>query len=180
MLDKVEKIKRVSSRQTPSTDSYFMGRLIIEAACCKDPEYQHAVLIVDSKDRAIAFGTNYIPTDYQRTVANWIPKERQRSLIVAEEVAVDRAVRLVSPTDVNPFISATMYLTGPPSLRGVRRCVQVGIKTLIYGPQKPEFFDESEWEEAKLLAKDYNVVLKPFDGNLNWLRDRIKKLGELF
>src|SRR5688500_9215745 len=101
----VKERKKVLPRLTPPVDAYFMGRLLIESACCKDPDIQHAALLVDSKDRPIAFGTNYIPRDYNNQSVNWDLEERMRTMISAEEAVIARALRQAS----DPFLAATLY-----------------------------------------------------------------------
>ena len=172
--------KKVSPRQSPPADSYFMGRLLIESAICKDPYVQHAALIVDGRDRQLGFGVNHVAKELYTVAADWDENNPLRVMTCAEDVAIARARHYLAQVQYDAFVSTTMYVTGPPSLGAMRSCIFAGIKTIIYGAMKSPYFNELQWDETQKLAKAHTVSLKAFDGNLNWVRDRLKRFDHLF
>lgn len=168
----VDNSKKVLPRIVPAADSYHMGMLFMYAAACRDPLEQRAARIVDTTGLVLGEGVNHMPQkDHMAT--NW--KER-RLLVLAEEMAVDRAItRRQMSYDL---AGATIYLTGPLSVRGYRRIFSSGIKSIIYGPQVAPDYDEEEFKDVATMAKEHYVTLKAFEGNVNWLRDRLLRLEE--
>jgi len=174
-----KKKPKVLPKLTPPKESYIMGRLFIEAAVCKDPDVQHAAFVVNNvTDEVIGFGVNYIPTDYQHKNPSWEHGNKVIRMVFAEEAALDRALK--RSDHAASFANCHMYVTGPPSLRAVRSCLRIGLKAIIYANQIPNFFDEKDWKAAQSLATEYSLGLRKFDGNLHWLRDRIKRIQHLF
>lgn len=174
--------KKTLAKITPSKEDYFMGVLIIESSMCRDPYGQQAALIVDGKNRQVSMGVNHIPTDNHLKKLGWDDESRYMSMVTAVESAIDRALKLylVGSTYSDPFSSHDIYVTGKPTLRCVRRCLSLGLKNIIYGPVVPLHFDERDWEYAKKLADAGGITMKKYNGNLNWLRDKIESLSDLF
>ena len=156
-------------------DSYFMGKLLIESACCRDPEVQKAALIIQ-KGWPLAFGVNYIVREYIGTACSW--SERDYALYSAEEMALDEALKHMGGQGT--MMSCTMYLTNPPTAASLIRCLKHDLKKIIYVTINEAAVDLQDWAKALAFAKEKHVEVKQFEGNLNWMRDRIKKFSHLF
>ncbi len=176
--------KKLQPKITPPRDEYFIGVILVEAVMCKDPVAQKAALIVDHKDRRVGFGVSFIPKDFTTPKGyGWDERSRELALVHAEEAAIDTALKRYIPAGqvhLEVFDRHTMYVTGPPSLRGVRRSIANGLKEIIYGPLMPQYFDDVEWEETEELAKAYGAKLISCEGNFGWVRDRVASLSHLF
>ncbi len=177
-------MRKLQPKIIPPRDAYFMGKILVEAVMCRDPVEPKAALIIDHKDRRVGFGLNFIPKDYNVTKGyGWDEQSRELALVHAEEAAIDTALKRYVPgsyTHLDVFDRHTMYVTGPPSLRGVRRAISNGLKDIIYGPLMPQYFDDVEWKETQELAKALGVKLTLCEGNMGWVRDRVLSLSHLF
>jgi deoxycytidylate deaminase len=163
-------------RQLPSAESYYMGMLYIGSAACKDPETQHAAILVDNDNVPLTpiMNSSLLKPAYNKS-QDWSKKEIQ--LITAEELVVghiENANNKVYPHNV------VLYCSGRPSFLGVRRCAQAGLKKIVYGKMNPELFSFADWEKSKLLANEYEIKMHEFMGNVNWIRDRIQMFNHLF
>ena len=176
--------RKIQGKLTPPKDDYFMGKLLMDAAICRDPNIQQAALIIDSKERFVTFGVNHYPSmDYNLDKFTWSLSHRELAMVTAEEAAIYSALKRYSTpgsAHVEPFTSHDMYTTGPPTLRAIRCCAANALKTIIYGPMVPEYFDEKDWVDAQVVAKAYQISIKRFTGNLGWIRDRINTFSHLF
>jgi len=176
------KERKTQAKITPPKEEYFMGLLFVFASMCKDPYGQEAALIVDSKDRPVTFGVNFLaqPEGYQSKKLTWNIDDRQLGMTTAAEAALERALKLYSPGICEPFTSHIMYLTGPPCLRVVRESARNGMKTIIYGPLRSKLFNDADFAQAADLAERYKLTVRRFSGNLGWLRDRVWSLSDMF
>jgi len=179
------KERKVLPKITPPRDDFFMGFLMVASAMCKDPTGQQAAVIVDRKDRWIAFGVNFLSqsdTFQSKNKFGWEEPDRELVLVTAVEAAIHRGLKLYTPgsTSFEPFDNHTLYTTGPPMLRDVRLAQANGIKDIIYGPISSQYFDERDWHQAQEVARRYTMKLVEYKGNLHWLRDRVWSLSHLF
>lgn len=165
------------SRLVPNEESFFMGRLIVESAMCRDPEVQKMAMIVSSSGDVLSHGYNSIVKDYTNT-ATWA--DRDFALYQAEEQAIDRALRRFSPSDNTPLTTCTMYITNPPVHSALVRGVGLGLKKYIYVVMNERTIDAQDLARCQKICRERKIEVKVFDGNLNWLRDRIKKFDYLF
>ena len=175
--------RKLQSRITPPREEYFMGKLLVEAVLCRDNIETKAALILDHKDRQVGFGVTFIPKpDFVAKEFGSDERTRELCIVHAEEVAIDQVLKRYIPgnTVLEPFDRHTLFITGPPSLRGVRKAIANELRNIIYGPIMPQYFDDVEWEETKELAKAYAIKMTYCDGNLGWVRDRILSLSHLF
>jgi len=163
------------SKLVPTEESYFMGKLLIEAAACRDPGIQRAALIVDKKD-VISFGYSSILTEYPTSAGSWA--DRDYAMYSAEDMALDKAISC--RRERLDFISVQLFVLNPPTHHSLLRCLSLGIKTIIYMVINDQFIDQADWKKAQHLAKERRMTLKEFDGNLNWIRDRLLKYDYLF
>ena len=184
--DKGRESPRLQSKFTPPKDDFYMGLCFMFGAMCKDPAGQEAALLVDSNDRWMASGVNFIeqPDAYgvNKTKFGWELEDREAAMIHAVDAVLDRALKMyvVGASTLGPFHSHTLYTTGPITVAHVRRCNGNGLKDIIYGSLRSLFFDEANWHRAQKLADDYHMKLKAYSGNLNWVRDRAEGLAYLF
>lgn len=178
------KARKIQPKITPLRDDYFMGILLVASAACKDPNGQQTALLVDSKDRWISVGINFIPpagpTGHKKL--DWTPENRDVFMTSAIDSAMDRALKLYIPgsTISEPFVGHTLYSLAPPMLRDIRRMAANGLKEVYYGPLRPQYFNEDDLEQTKKAASEYNIKLNEYKGNLNWVRDRVWSLSHLF
>ena len=123
--------RKLQPKITPHRDEYFMGTILVEAVMCRDPIAQKAALIVDHKDRRVGFGINFIPKEFNTIKGyGWDERSRELALVHAEEAAIDTALKRYIPggqAHLEVFYRHTMYVNGPPSLRGVRRARYISL-----------------------------------------------------
>lgn len=177
--------RKIYPKICPPTHDYVMGVALVMASACKDPMGQQAALLTDSKDRIVAHGVNILASadGYGGTKKlEWDAEGREQGMVTAIETVLDRALKMYIPgaTTGEPFSLHNLYVTGPPLLRDIRRCASLGLKKIMYGPIQPIYFDENEWESTLALAKVFGLTLVAYEGNLNWLRDKVGSLSHLF
>jgi deoxycytidylate deaminase len=176
--------RKVQPKICPPTHDYIMGVAFVVAAACKDPTGQQAAIVVDQKDRIIAHGVNFLVCGdtYQSQKMEWDAAGRRTGMITAAEAALDRALKIYTPGAIacEPFIHHTLYMTGPPLLRDLRRCISLGLKKIIYGSNDPLYFDNNEWDDTLDLAVSQGATVELYKGNLNWLRDKVHSISHLF
>ena len=175
--------KKINPRITPPKEDVFMGLIYMTAVLSKDPVTQQCALLVDSKDRWVSYGVNYIPKpEHGQQGYKWDEEGREVAMVPADVAAIDRGNKLYVPgvSYTDAFTSHTLYITSPPSLAGVQSAMRNGLKKFIYGKEIPGYFSEAEWERTQLLAKNYRIELIAFKGNLGWVADRVMSLSNLF
>lgn len=166
----------IQSRQTPGIESYYIGLLYLAAANCRDPDVQHSALIADTNNIPLTpIVCNYLVKPYFSYQKDWSKRELQ--MMTAEEAVIDH----VSKLNGNIYFSGCkLYCSGKPSFVAVRRCSQVGLKNIFYGKLNSEQPNKEEWAKTKDLATEYEITMKPYVGNVNWIRDKIQSFDDLF
>jgi dCMP deaminase len=154
--------KRILPRPTPSKDDFYMGMAFWASAKSKDPNNQSGAFIISFDNTPLGWGYNGPPAKISDTAINWEQTEKADFISCAEENAIDFSY--------GPLENCIMYVTVKPCPKCILRIVKSGIKKVIYySSAKKQIADKTE-EIAKLGA----VQLIAFDGNLNWMRDRMK------
>ncbi len=164
-------------RYTPTDESsFYIGKLIFESMLCRDPEVQKTAMIVDSKGETyVGFNSIVKEHSHSPTTNQWHDKDF--ALITAEHKAIHKMLRSKS---IVAYEVMTMYLNNPPTHIGILNCSEVGIKKIVYVITNEKAIDYDDWELVKKFVKERKFDLKLFEGNLNWMRDRLQKFHYLF
>lgn len=163
--------KKELPRTVPTRDDYYMGLSFWIASKSKDPRTQVGAYIVGSNNEPLSFGYNGPPSKITDTSINWARPDKYPYIRHAEKNAIwyGRNKNLEA---------ATLYVTSRPCRRCMLDIVETGISKVIYF--EPKVVDESsltsdveDWTLSQEIGKLGSVTLNKFDGNLNWMRDRI-------
>ncbi len=170
--------KKIPPREVPEKDSYYLGLAFWIASKSKDPDTQVGSLIITEKNIPLGWGYNGPPRQIPDTSFSWARGEKDPYLEHAEENAVDFST-------VKDLTGSTLYCTHSPCPRCMRKIVKQGIKRVVYFVHKnldpnSSLSNKNLIEASKDIASKGGVTLVSFDGNLNWMRDRMlwmEKIG---
>ena len=162
--------KKVPPRIVPSRDDYYMGEAFWIAAKSKDPKTQIGSVIVSSNNVPLGTGYNGLPRDIDDNAIDWDRPAKYDYVIHSEINAINYSS--------GSLRGATIYVTGPSCKNCMLHIVNAGIKRVVYFQSKnmdvnSSLADNSGWEKTKEIAALGGVQLDLFQGNLNWMRDRI-------
>ena len=166
-------------RSVPSWDDYFMALCFIIATRSKDPSTQHGAVIVDNKHRVQGTGYNGVSSQIPDTDIDWNRPIKYPFIIHAEQNAIDHC-------HGHPDIlhESTIYVTGPPCSECTKRIVSKKLRKIVFGPQTSNMVNEDDWQATKDHCKLAHITLERYQGNLNWLRDRLSwmetNMSEIF
>lgn len=166
-------IKKVSPRETPDADDFYMGMAVWYASKSKDPHTQVGAVIISSDNRPLGFGYNGPPRQINDTSFSWSRPEKYKYIYHAEENAIDYATENLS--------GSTLYVSAFPCSRCMLKIVRNGIRKVIYFPfwKKDGSSLAATIADTEEVAKAGYVQLTEYKGNLNWMKDRIVVLDEL-
>lgn len=171
-------------RISPPKEDLFMGILMVASAACKDPIFQQSALLVDHKDCVVTIAHNTLmePDYLNGSKKAWTEYNREILLVTAVERAIQHSLKekALSNSTFGILDRHTIYTTGPITHRDVRAAYNTGLKKIIYGPITPKDFDQTDWEKTIDCAKVWGCHISPYKGNLNWVRDRIDSVSDLF
>lgn len=174
-MSKKEK-KKVPPRAVPSRDEYYMGEAFIIASKSKDPRTQVGCRIVSKNNDPLSTGYNGPPQNINDTAIDWDRPEKYPYIVHSEDNAIKRAKK-------KKLRGATVYVTAPPCKSCMLDIVDAKVARVVYFRPKTDsgslLANNEEWETTQNIAKLGGVRLDQFQGNLNWLRDRIESLKEL-
>ena len=177
IMSKKEK-KKVLPRVVPNRDDYYMGEAFIIASKAKDPRTQIGCRIVSANNDPISTGYNGPPKRINDNAIDWDRPAKYPYIIHAEDNAIKRAKK-----KGEGLVGATVYVTGPPCKACMLDIVEAEIARVVYFRPKADsgslLANNEEWETTQEIAKAGGVRLDRFQGNLNWLRDRMESLKEL-
>jgi len=167
--------KKVPPREVPPRDDFYMGMAFWAAAKSKDPKTQIGAIIVSSDNRPCGWGYNGPPQQFPDHAINWDRPDKYDYIEHAEENAIDH-----STFDLN---GATIYVTGKPCIRCMRKIVKFGLNRVVYFTIKASesssmFANEADLQKTEEIARLGQVQIVPYQGNLNWMRDRLKFMEE--
>jgi dCMP deaminase len=151
----------------------YMGLALWHASFSKDPTTQVGAVIVDSKrNKIIGTGYNGPPPEYNDQEVDWSRPEKYDDMVHAEDNAIEHRTRDIPETSV-------IYVTALPCNKSMFRIVNAGIKKVIYLTSKyydpkSSLNDKETLEATMRIARKGKIEVKGFNGNLNWMRDRIK------
>jgi dCMP deaminase len=161
---------KLGPRNVPSKDEKYMGLAFWLASFSKDPHTQMGCYIINDKNEPLGFGFNGPPRAFKDDDLDWSRPTKYAFMRHSEANAIQNKTGSIR--------GAIVYVTGKPCKSCMLELCSHGVREVIYYPYKSkdknsEFFSA---EDALVdeLAKLGNVSLRKFEGNLSWMRDRIK------
>jgi dCMP deaminase len=148
-----------------------MGLAFFHASFSKDPNTQVGAVIVNSNNEITGTGYNGPPKKIDDNSINWERPHKYPFIKHAEANAIDHS--LISTKD------CTLYVTGIPCQKCMLEIVDAEISKVVYFDMKNIVDSKSmlssnlEMQTTQEIAKIAGVLLVPFSGNLNWMKDRI-------
>jgi len=163
-------------RYVPSREERYMGLAFWMASFSKDPDTQVGALIVSDENVPLGYGYNGPPSNFLDSEVSWKRPEKYSFIRHAEKNAITHSS--------GPLEGATLYVTARPCTTCMLDIIAVKIKKVIYFPLKPDkdsslCLNEETAKATEEKAKKGKVDLVEFDGNLNWMRDRIVEMNVL-
>ncbi len=164
-------MKKIPPRDVPARDEFYMGMAFWAAAKSKDPNTQVGAFIISFHNEPLGWGYNGPPPQIPDTAINWDRPDKYDYIAHAEENAIDFACGSLD--------NATIYVTAKPCVKCTLRIVKSGIKKAIYYQAKnidnaSMLANEANFKKSEEIAKLGMIQLIQFNGNLNWMRDRMK------
>ena len=171
--------KKVPPREVPSRDDFYMGMAFWYASKSKDPKTQIGAQIVSVDNRPLGWGYNGPPKQFNDNTLNWDRPDKYDYIEHAEVNAIDHT------HDRHALAGSTIYVTGKPCKDCMRKIVKNGIKKVIYFPLKKiadnssMFANDAQMSVTEEIAKLGGVHISQYNGNLNWMRDRMHFMESL-
>ena len=165
--------KKKSPRRTPSRDEKYMALAMWIASFSKDPDTQIGAVIISAENKPLGWGYNGPPRQIKDIDVNWDRPDKYDFVEHAEENAIDH-----SGFDLEGSI---LYVTAKPCKKCMLKIVKQGIHEVIYFPFKSKdklssINDPATYNRVDEISRLGNVQLKEFNGNLNWMRDRMQHM----
>jgi dCMP deaminase len=167
--------KKTPPRKTPTRDERYMGLAFIMGSFSHDPNTQIGSQIVGMNNLPLAWGYNGPPRCIPDDDVDWSRDIKYQWIVHSE---INAIYHCLNKTLLD---GATIYVTAPPCPRCMLQIVSVGISKVVYFDLKMDSgssINEDEFKKTEEIAILAKVQLVKFDGNLNWLRDWLKKLEE--
>lgn len=158
-------------RRTPDKDAFYMGMAFMMTAKSPDLYSQHGCYILHSSGRPIAMSENRPAEGYIQSAIDW--SDSRKYMLPPIRAALSLVQR---PRDLK---EATIYTTCIPLHAEINQVVDFKCKEIIYyhaeyGEQKISI------DSLKDLCKAGGVKMHRFEGNLNWMRDHMKRNHHIF
>jgi dCMP deaminase len=162
---------KIPPREVPSRDDYYMGMAFWISAKSKDPNTQMGAIIISPENQPLGHGYNGPPSEISDTDINWARPDKYDYIEHAEENAIDFST--------GPLKGATIYVTGKPCIRCMRKIVKKKIAKVVYFNFKPTdnssmFMKVADLAKADEIAALGKLELIQYSGNLSWMRDRME------
>jgi dCMP deaminase len=166
--------KKVSPRATPTRDERYMALAFMYAGFSKDPNTQHGAVIITDDNCPLGAGYNGPPRQFDDSDMDWSRPAKYHNIIHSEVNAMNHSVQSL-------LSGSMMYVTGKPCSECMKDIVGRGITRVIYFPGKYDdpnsmMNNTTIFTDTDDTAKRGKVILEPFKGNLNWVRDWISNL----
>lgn len=170
--------KKVGPREVPKRDDFYMAMAFWAAAKSKDPSTQIGAFIISSDNVPQGWGYNGPPKAFNDSDINWARVDDTTTGLSkydymdhAEENAIDYSRGSLS--------GSTIYITAKPCKRCIKKIIKNGIRRVVYFKSpildpNSMFADKTEFSKTDELASKAHIQLVEFNGNLNWMRDRMK------
>lgn len=163
---------KVSPRQVPDRDSYYMGMAFWIASKSKDPRTQIGAYIINDENEPLGTGYNGPPQDIPDDLINWDRPDKYPFVHHAE----DNAIRWAEKKGVS-LKGATIYITAAPCKACMLDIARAKIKRVVFFKPKTDtgsmLASGEEWAITQQIAQMAHITLEEFKGNLSWMRDRI-------
>jgi dCMP deaminase len=171
-------------RKVPSWDEFYLGLAYQYAGRSKDPHTQMGAVVVDPFYVPLGFGYNGAPRqikdddiDWSRSDGAWTPDCKYPFMKHAEINCLDHCNRFIG---VNGLDNCILYVTSYPCSKCMLQVVSRGIQRICFGPLEYASGSPEELKISKHIADKAGVLVEPFNGELNWMKDRamfVEKLG---
>jgi dCMP deaminase len=164
--------KKVPPRKVPSREDRYMGLCFWYASFSKDPRTQNGAIIVTSENIPLGMGYNGPPKEILDLDVDWDRPQKYPFIKHAERNAIDHSCRTLMK-------GSTIYVTAVPCHDCMLDIVDAGIKKVVYFKGKHHdtgsmCANPQELTLAEEIAKLGHVTLQEYQGNLNWMRDRLE------
>lgn len=165
---------KLSPRVTADRPSYYMGLAFLMAAKSKDPHTQMGAVIVSPENIPLGFGYNGPPKNIDDEVIDWNRPYKYDYIEHAEENSIEHSTGCLK--------GATIYVTAKPCKKCMLKIVRKQIKKVCYFCHKPNdsgsmfAVDQETFDKADEIAELGGVILEPFTGNLNWIKDVVNQM----
>lgn len=172
--------KKVSPRDVPSRDDYYMGLAFWLAAKSKDPSTQVGAIIISASNVPLGTGYNGPPSQINDNAINWDRPDKYDYMDHAEENAIHFA-----KNNHLSMAGSTIYITGNPCRRCMKAIIKNGLRRVVYFKMEKPEGSESMMAKPEDIAKIEEmgrlatVTLSEYKGNLNWMRDHMKVMESM-
>lgn len=166
--------KKVAPRIVPDRDEFYLGMAFWAASRSKDPRTQCGAFIISADNTPLGWGYNGPPANIRDTDISWGRPEKYDFIDHAEVNAIEYAR--------GDLRGATMYVTAKPCKDCMKDIVRKKISRVVWFPTKHDassMLAQVDMEKTDEIARLGNVRLEKYEGNLNWMRDRIQWMEEL-
>jgi dCMP deaminase len=163
-------------RITPPRDDRYMALAFVHASFSKDPNTHVGSVIVNCDNEIVGTGYNGPPKLFNDTDIDWERPQKYKYIKHAEANAIKHASRSTK--------GATLYVTGMPCPACMLDIIDAEISKVVYFDFKkhadPNSMFQNDWaKETEELVGKSGIQFEAFQGNINWLRDRIKFMESL-
>lgn len=162
-------------RNTPSRDEYYMGLAFWIAAKSKDPSTQVGSIVISPDNEPLGTGYNGPPAEINDYDIDWDRPAKYKFIHHAE----DNAIKFSREIPRN----STIYVTMLPCKSCMLDIARAKIKRVVYFDSKTKdgslVCNQEEWDQSLEIATKAKILVEQFSGNLNWMRDWVKKLESM-
>lgn len=160
----------MNPREVPDRDSFYIAMAFWAASRSKDPSAQCGAFIISEQNEPLGWGYNGPPKKIKDADIPWTRPEKYDFVVHAEVNAIQHAHGNLE--------NSTIYVTAKPCKYCMLSIVSSGIKRVVYFPyvsnDKNSMLSDQEISfKTDKIAKLGNIVLEKFNGNLDWMLERI-------
>jgi len=166
--------KKVSPRKVPTREEKYMGLAFWIASFSKDPSTQCGAIIVSKDNEPLGTGYNGPPSEYSDHDVDFGRPDKYDDMVHAE-------MNAIKYSDQTKLAGSKMYVTTKPCKICMLQIVNNNIKTVIYFAG--QYYDSGSMMASKEMhdatdeiARKGSCTLLKFNGNLNWMRDRVEQM----
>lgn len=130
-------------------DRYFLQLAEVVSTRSPDPSTKHGCVLVDKNNRVLSTGYNGPIQGLSSELIEWERPQKYLWMIHAEDNAVTFA-----KCDLE---GSTAYITGRPCVPCLRRLVQSGVKSIVFGDREAKCITEEEKIVSQKIVKDKQI-----------------------